>query len=84
MQIPSTCSLCERSVYCPQYEVDGVIYVVCDNCYGEFATAFNILSYCSQCAEDKICGHYMVDDLPYSVCDDCYAEFAEENGLPQH
>ena len=84
MQIPEMCDLCRELVVCSDYEVDGMVWIICDDCYGEFAYANNVLSYCSQCAEEKICGHYMVDDLPYSVCDDCYAAFAEANGLPQH
>ena len=37
-QIP-VCSLCEMEKECDTYEVDGQSYIVCPDCYNEFATA---------------------------------------------
>ena len=42
MGIERECSLCEVSKACSTYEVDGEKYIVCDDCYNEFATAFGL------------------------------------------
>ena len=79
------CSLCEVEKECDTYEVDGQKYVVCDDCYTEFATAFDLegaaedvplTQTCSLCEVEKECGTYEVDGQEYIVCDDCYNEFA--------
>lgn len=37
-----TCSLCERDIECGSYEADGQTYLVCDDCYPEFAEGFDL------------------------------------------
>ena len=77
------CSLCEVEKECGSYEVDGQTYVVCDDCYNEFATAFGIPRECSLCEVEKLCYGYIVEDETYIVCDDCYLEFATAFELKQ-
>ena len=78
-----TCSLCEVEKECGSYEVDGQTYIVCDDCYNEFATAFEIPRECSLCEVEKVCYGYIVDDQTYIVCNDCYGEFATAFDLKQ-
>ena len=79
-QIP-VCSLCEMEKECDTYEVDGQKYVVCPDCYNEFATAFGLNEdtagpTCSLCEVQKVCGEYTADGQTYIVCPDCAEEFA--------
>lgn len=83
----SVCSLCEVAKECGTYEVNGEYYVVCDNCYGEFAYAFGLNE---GAEEERICGlceatsdteRYEVDGQYYDVCPYCYNEFATAFGL---
>ena len=36
------CSGCEQEKVCGTYTVDGVDYIVCDDCYEEFATGMGL------------------------------------------
>jgi len=79
-QIP-VCSLCEQEKECDTYEVDGMKYIVCPDCYNEFATAFGLNAeaaepICSLCEVQKVCGEYTADGQIYVVCPDCAEEFA--------
>lgn len=83
------CSGCELEKVCSTYTVDGVDYVVCDDCYPEFESGMlggndipaDNLQVCSGCEIAKVCGTYTVDGVDYVVCDDCYDEFATGMGL---
>lgn len=37
-----TCSLFVRDIECGSYEADGQTYLVCDDCYPEFAEGFDL------------------------------------------
>lgn len=45
------CSLCEVEKECEVYSVDGEEYVVCDDCYNEFAYAFGLIE--DEAAEEE-------------------------------
>lgn len=80
------CSGCEEEKECQTYTVDGTDYIVCDDCYQEFAEGMGLIEtdgtmICSGCEEEKECKTYTVDGTDYIVCDDCYPEFAEGMGL---
>lgn len=80
------CSGCEEEKECQTYTVDGVDYLVCDDCYEEFAIGMGLIEdpakqICSGCEEEKECKTYTVDGVEYFVCDDCYEEFATGMGL---
>lgn len=79
------CSGCEDEKECQTYTVDDTDYIVCDDCYPEFATGMGldatVNAICSLCEVDKICKTYTVDGQDYIVCDDCYNEFATAFGL---
>lgn len=90
------CSGCEDEKECQTYTVDDTDYIVCDDCYPEFAegmgliehheeshhtTASNYTTVCTGCKEAKDCKTYCVNDTHYLVCDDCYPEFATGMGL---
>lgn len=86
-----TCSGCQQQKVCDVYYIDDDRYIVCDDCYVEFATGMGLLSdgeylgnttyECSGCEIEKDCGIYWVGDREYYVCDDCYEEFATGMGL---
>ena len=85
-----TCSGCQEKKECQTYTVDGQDYIVCDDCYDEFATGMGLkdvdngaasVQKCSGCEEEKECQIYTVDGQDYIVCDDCYDEFASGMGL---
>lgn len=86
-----TCSGCQQQKVCDVYYIDDDRYIVCDDCYVEFATAMDLLSdgeflgnttcECTGCEVEKDCGIYWVDGQEYYVCDDCYEEFATGMGL---
>lgn len=78
------CSGCETEKRCGTYVVDGVDYVVCDDCYEEFATGMGIeveLKVCGGCEQEKECSTVTIDGVQYVVCDDCYDEFATGMGI---
>ena len=86
-----TCSDCEEKKVCEVYYIDDDRYIICDDCYEEFATAMDLLSdgeylgnytcECTGCEVEKDCGIYWVGGQEYYVCDDCYEEFATDMGL---
>ena len=86
-----TCGGCEEQKACEVYYIDDDRYIVCSDCYVEFATAMDLLSNgehlgnanceCGGCEVEKDCGIYWVDGQEYYVCDDCYEEFATGMGL---
>lgn len=76
------CSLCEEIKICGTYDVDGASHIVCDDCYNEFATAFEIPRTCSLCGEEKPCAGYMMEETLHVVCNECYPTFATELGIP--
>ena len=79
-----TCSLCEVEKECNTYSVEGKEYIVCSDCYNEFANAFGldtkeearyIMLECSLCEISQLCGVYGVEGEEYVVCPDCATEF---------
>lgn len=79
------CTGCEEEKECKTYVVDDVSYLVCDDCYEEFATGMGLQDetspICSLCEIEKECKTYTIDGIDYIVCDDCYDEFAYAFGL---
>ena len=85
------CSGCEEEKLCDIHYIDNDRYIVCDDCYVEFATGMGLLSdgdhlgnttyECGGCEVEKDCGIYWVGGQEYYVCDDCYEEFATGMGL---
>lgn len=79
--VEEVCDGCQKQKECSTYTVDGKEYIVCDDCYEEFATGMAIERECSLCEVSKACSTYEVDGEKYIVCDDCYNEFATAFGL---
>lgn len=77
------CSLCEEAKMCGTYQIGETSYIVCDDCFGEFAYAFDYKSVCSGCQFEKVCSCYTVEEAVYLVCDDCFPTFAYEKQIPQ-
>ena len=86
-----TCGGCEEQKVCDVHYIDDERYIVCDDCYVEFATGMGLLSdgenlgrttyTCSGCEVEKDCGIYWANEQEHYVCDDCYEEFATGMGL---